>query len=63
MSGWRMTRLHAHQAATYTAVLLGEGFQDPPLRLFPGMRWYHVAVLAALAFVLGVVIYNSAGTP
>ena len=45
----------------YSAVVLDQGFDDPPLRLFPGMRWPHLAVLAAVAFGLGVVVWNVAG--
>jgi hypothetical protein len=44
----------------YIAILLGEGFNDPPLRLNPAFRWQHLGVIAALIFVIGVVVYNVA---
>jgi len=43
----------------YDAIVLGAGFQDPPLRLNPALRWAHVAILAALAYVFGVVVWNA----
>lgn len=44
----------------YEAVVLGAGWGDPPLRLFPGLDWPHLTVFSAIAFVFGVVIYNTA---
>lgn len=44
----------------YTAVVLGEGFNDPPLRLLPGMRWPHAWALAAAAFAIGVAVWITA---
>lgn len=42
-------------------VLLGAPLEPlPPLRTESTFRWQHLAVIAALAFVLGVVIYNVA---
>jgi len=44
-------------------VLLGMPLEPlPPLRTESTFRWQHLAVIAALVFVLGVVIYNVAVT-
>lgn len=46
----------------FVAVVLGQGFDDPPLRLFPGMATYHLLVLSAATFMVGVAIYNIASS-
>lgn len=47
----------------YEAVLI-RGLDEwpplPPLRTEREFRWYHLAVLAASAFVLGVIVWGSA---
>lgn len=46
----------------YDAVLIHSHSVWPlpvPLRLLPGMAWYHLAVISAFVFVIGVVAYWS----
>jgi hypothetical protein len=46
---------------TYIAIVLGAGFEPlPPAGPDPQFRWQHLGVIGALAFVMGVVIWNLA---
>jgi len=47
----------------YVAVLLGAGFNDPPLRLTRDMRWWHLLVISASVFAVGVAVYHTAMQP
>jgi len=60
---WRrgipLPRLWQHDThRPYIAVCLGEGFNDPPLRLERQFRWLHLSVIAALMFIIGSVVYQ-----
>ena len=52
----RIPRLTVTEA--YVAVNLGEGFDDPPLRLNPDLRWFHLLIIATPVFIAGIVVYQ-----